>query len=225
MKTKFILTIFSTLGFTLLQAQGQQPYLCLSTPPGVVLTPSWQYEPGIIFVKCPDEVAVGIGTVTPRSRLDVIGTTQTSKLAIGLDPTTMEGRFHLKASGLSSNNTSTLFLVENTQRKLMQLNNQGLLQVREVKVDLLAWPDYVFKPTYKLMPLEEVEAFIRTEGHLPHVPTAGEIEENGLEVGRMNKILMEKVEELTLYLIEQQKLLQEQQHRIDELEANIQKGQ
>jgi hypothetical protein len=197
---------------------------CLAMPVGMVQTPYWQNVPGKIYVKCPNELAVGIGTTNPRSKLDVIGTTQTSKLSIGADPATMVGRFHMKVTS-SPTNASTLFLIENTQRKLMQLNNQGLLQVREVKVDLLSWPDYVFKSTYRLMPLNEVETYIRVEGHLPNVPAACEIEENGLEIGQMNKILMEKVEELTLYLIEQQKLLEGQQQRIKELEVNMQKGQ
>lgn len=228
MKTKFI-PAFILAVCCHLSSYAQFPELdpelqCLAMPVGVVQTPYWQNEPGKIYAKCPNELVVGIGTINPRSKLDVIGTTQTTKLAIGADPATMIGRFHMKASS-APNNSSTLFLIENTQRKLMQLNNQGLLQVREVKVDLQNWPDYVFKPTYRLMPLHEVEAYIQTEGHLPNVPTACEIEDNGLEIGQMNKILMEKVEELTLYLIEQQKLLQQQQLKIKELEVNIQKGQ
>lgn len=85
--------------------------------------------------------------------------------------------------------------------KLLQLDNNGVLSAREVKVDLNAWPDYVFKKDYELKPIYEVKSFINQHGHLPNVPTAQEIESNGVNLGDMAKITMEKVEELTLYLI------------------------
>jgi hypothetical protein len=72
------------------------------------------------------------------------------------------------------------------------------------------WPDYVFESDYRLLPLEQVEQHIEKEGHLPNVPSAKEIEEKGgFSVEHMNKKLLEKVEELTLYLIEQNKQLKE----------------
>jgi hypothetical protein len=77
------------------------------------------------------------------------------------------------------------------------------------------WPDYVFKSTYKLLPLLEVESFIIENKHLPNVPSAIEVKENGISLGEMNAILLQKIEELTLYIIEQDK-------RISELEK---KGQ
>ncbi|MCB0778026.1 MAG: hypothetical protein KDB87_14355, partial [Flavobacteriales bacterium] len=73
------------------------------------------------------------------------------------------------------------------------------------------------EPDYDLMTLEEVEAYIKKNGHLPNVPSAREVEENGLGLGEMNKILLEKVEELTLHLIEQQKRLDEQAAMIQDL--------
>ena len=102
-----------------------------------------------------------------------------------------------------------LFIIENEDRKLFQVWNHGLVQAREVKIDVSSWPDYVFEPTYKLMPLKEVESYISENGHLPNVPDACKLEEDGLPLGEMNQILMEKVEELTLYLIQQQKEIEE----------------
>jgi len=64
------------------------------------------------------------------------------------------------------------------------------------------WPDYVFTEDYELMPLTELEEEIETLGHLPGVPSASEVEENGHALGKMDAILLEKVEELTLHLIE-----------------------
>lgn len=67
--------------------------------------------------------------------------------------------------------------------------------------------DYVFEPDYKLMPLAEVEAFTKTNKHLPEVPSAAEIEKSGLDLAKMNLLLLKKVEELTLHTIELEKRL------------------
>ena len=64
------------------------------------------------------------------------------------------------------------------------------------------WPDYVFSKTYKLKPLKEVEKFIRRNHHLPNIPSAKEIDQKGIQLGDMQKRMMGKIEELTLYLIE-----------------------
>ena len=67
------------------------------------------------------------------------------------------------------------------------------------------WPDYVFKSDYELPPLSKIALFIKENGHLPEIPSAQEVADNGIDVGSMNEKLLKKVEELTLYLIEQQK--------------------
>jgi len=76
-----------------------------------------------------------------------------------------------------------------------------------VKLQSSGWPDYVFAADYQLASLKEVEKFIQQNKHLPNIPTASEIEKNGLEVGDMQKRMMEKIEELTLYIIDLQKQL------------------
>ena len=76
----------------------------------------------------------------------------------------------------------------------------------KVKVKLYAnWPDYVFHKTYTLMPLYEVEKFIQANNHLPEVPTASEVEKEGLDIGDNQAVLLKKIEEMTLYIIEQDK--------------------
>ena len=70
------------------------------------------------------------------------------------------------------------------------------------------WADYVFAKDYKLMPLEEVEKFTKENKHLPNVPSAEDMTVNGLDVAQMDAKLLEKVEELTLYLIEQNKQIE-----------------
>ena len=89
------------------------------------------------------------------------------------------------------------------------LRNNGQLQAKEVKVTLSDWPDYVFGEDYKLMSLGETEQYIKENGHLPGVPSAQTVEEEGLSLGEMNARLMQKVEELTLHVIELQKQIDE----------------
>lgn len=182
--------------------------------------PVWSNKPDVLFTGLkPCEGKVGIGTDAPYTRLDVRGNARfTHGIGIGLT-TEPQASIHINnpdVAGLGKKNM--LLLIENTQQKLLQLDNNGLLRAREIKVDLNSWPDYVFKKEYRLMPLKEVEAFISSNGHLPNVPKAEAIEADGVNLGEMNKVLMEKVEELTLYLIEQQKLIEAQQQRIEALE-------
>lgn len=140
-----------------------------------------------------------------------MGKAYVSHLAIGADPEQQTARFHLKANNLAETDASAIFIVENNQRKLLQINNQGLVQAREIKVDLASWPDYVFEESYKLKPLSEIKIFIKENKHLPNVPSAQEIDENGLKLGEGNKILLEKIEEMTLYLIEMEEQLKKQE--------------
>ena len=66
------------------------------------------------------------------------------------------------------------------------------------------WPDYVFREDYVLMPLKNLRSFISENGHLPKVPSADNIEASGMDVGEMQKLMMEKIEELTLYILQLQ---------------------
>jgi hypothetical protein len=88
-----------------------------------------------------------------------------------------------------------------------------------------AWPDYVFKKDYQLLPLQEVKAYIDQNQHLPEVPSEQQIAKEGLNLGEMNKLLMKKVEELTLYLIEEHKKNKEQSDANEFLEVNLKKQQ
>ena len=81
----------------------------------------------------------------------------------------------------------------------------GNIHAKEVKVDLIGWPDYVFQKGYDLPTLEEVEKYITEKGHLINIPSATEVEKNGVQLGEMNKLLLQKIEELTLYIIELKK--------------------
>ena len=84
------------------------------------------------------------------------------------------------------------------------LNVQGNLESKKVKITATpgSFPDYVFKPDYKLRTLSELDAFIKKNGHLPSIPKASEVEANGQDLGLIQQKLLEKIEELTLYVIE-----------------------
>ncbi|MCR9171932.1 MAG: hypothetical protein NXI10_05540 [bacterium] len=210
--------------------------------------PYWVSQPNRLYTACPD-VFVGIGTETPRVKLDNLGTTYSRDLALSTNPLTMGGT-RLKIEGydlqdntnlVSISNTSNDILnltnqgtlnlsgnmvlnsdqpsplvISNSSGKILQLNNDGLLRARSVKLDVDVWPDYVFEDNYELLSLEEIKAFIEQNGHLPDVPSAKVVEEEGIDVGEMNKILLQKLEELTLLVIEQDE-------KIKKLEETISK--
>jgi Asp-tRNA(Asn)/Glu-tRNA(Gln) amidotransferase B subunit len=81
---------------------------------------------------------------------------------------------------------------------------KGKILAEEVRVQLSGdWPDYVFTQNYDLMPIDELETFINKNNHLPEIPSSAKVtEEGGIDVGEMNALLLKKIEELSLYVIE-----------------------
>lgn len=95
-----------------------------------------------------------------------------------------------------------------TNNPTHKLTVNGKIKATEIIVrrdNTEEWPDYVFSPDYTLTSLTDLEEYVTTNKHLPGIPTAQEIKDNGVELGEMNAMLLEKVEQLTLYIIEQQK--------------------
>ncbi len=100
---------------------------------------------------------------------------------------------------------------------------KGKIRAEEIKVET-GWADYVFKEDYDLPTLEEVEKHIQEKGHLINIPSSKEVEENGIQLGEMNKLLLEKIEELTLYTIKQQQETQLLKERLKVLEVMVAKN-
>ncbi|MCO5269900.1 MAG: hypothetical protein M9897_13510 [Brumimicrobium sp.] len=175
---------------------------------------------------CP--TSVGIGTNLPMTLLDVRGNGRfTGGLRIGNNYEGYNAAFYIENKSTAGHTYfDYLMLVKNASgQRVLQLEENGLLRTREVKVDVEAWPDYVFHDHYNLMPLNEVKDFINQHGHLPNVPSAKEIEENGVNLGESAKISLEKIEELTLYLFELNERLNEQEKSLIEKETVIEQQQ
>ncbi len=86
-----------------------------------------------------------------------------------------------------------------------RLTVQGAIYTNKVNIDTQTWCDYVFEKDYNLMSLSDVDQYLKTEKHLPGIPSAKEVEANGIDVGEMQKMQMEKIENLYLYNIELKK--------------------
>jgi len=109
--------------------------------------------------------------------------------------------------------------VGNPQNKL---DVNGTIRAKEVIVES-GWADFVFEPGYRLRDLSEVEIHIQAHGRLPDVPSAEEIQDKGLSLGESQTLLMQKIEELTLYAIEKDRRVDELESKNESLEARLEK--
>lgn len=122
---------------------------------------------------------------------------------------------------IGGNSTATNTRIQNTADLAVsalqyQLYVEKGIRSEKVKVDARGnWPDFVFEENYNLPSLTAVESYINQNKHLPNVPSAAEVEQNGVDLGEMDKILLQKVEELTLYIIQQQKQIEALQRELE----------
>jgi hypothetical protein len=141
--------------------------------------------------------------------------TTTGNVGIGTNSPT--GLFHINNSSTS---LSPLVITGvptfgTGDTRLFEVKPDGSVYSREIFVQVTDFPDYVFKKGYKLMPLDEVEKYYKANQHLPEVPSEKEIVENGLNIGDMNKVLLKKIEELTLYTVDLEKKLKALEEKIN----------
>lgn len=113
----------------------------------------------------------------------------------------------------------TILNASNTEEFLITGN--GKVKCREVTVTMDNWSDYVFSPEYSLPKLTVVENYIKTYGHLSEAPSEKEVKEKGVNIGNMNSLLLKKIEELTLYTIDQEHKIEAQDAKIKLLEEKI----
>jgi hypothetical protein len=189
----------------------------------IMLSPAIPFTQGIAQTNTfPSSGNVGIGTVSPAVPLSFGNNLSNTKLALwesseiryGFGIQGFQFRLHLgsqdaRFSFLSdATGTTELMTILGTGNVgIGTISPQAKLAVngdifsKKVKVTQTGWPDYVFHTTYRLRSLFEVEQYIQLFHHLPEVPSAVEIEKNGVDLGDNQAVLLKKIEELTLYVI------------------------
>ncbi|MCE2896092.1 MAG: hypothetical protein LW721_16800 [Flammeovirgaceae bacterium] len=180
---------------------------------------------------------IGIGTASPSKTLEVSGDASANSLYLrnAWNSTRITGNgeyLEYRSSwyhtfyGLTNSNPA-MFIdgragnvgIGTINPGSFKLAVEGKIWAKEVQVALTnPGPDYVFEPTYDLKPLAEIETYIKENKHLPEVPSAKEMEKNGVQLGEMNMLLLKKVEELTLHLIELKKQNEELKNRVEKIE-------
>jgi hypothetical protein len=146
--------------------------------PGGSIGGNWQM---FISASAHNAGFVGLGTPYPKSRLNIAAKADEIVLAV----------------------TRT-----ETNEDMFRVLGNGHVWANKLFVQTAPFPDYVFKPNYELMPLENLQDYIIKNHRLPHMPSAEDVAKDGIDVGELNRILVEKVEELTLYIIEQNRRIQ-----------------
>ena len=141
---------------------------------------------------------------------DLTGTPQFSRR--GIEIGTGGGDIYLTAyanepSLMIDGTTNNVGIGTNSPSHKLSVN--GSIRAKEIKVNIANWPDYVFADNYSLPSLEEVESFIKKNKHLPGISKATTLESEGMDVSKMQTLMMEKIEELTLYLIEANKKIED----------------
>ncbi len=192
---------------------------------------------------------LGIGTLTPGAKLQIIGGTDASLTTNGYAQFGPSSSWNLVLDDneiLARNNGAgnDLLFQQDAGNILMCGLEQGQVGVgvqlasnlpagyifavdgkiiaEEMRIqNSNNWPDYVFENKYALMPLEELKASIRDNKHLPNIPSAAEIENDGLMIGDMQKKMMEKIEELTLYILNLHDANQQLQEEVDRLKIEV----
>ncbi|UOY06585.1 hypothetical protein L0P88_22010 [Muricauda sp. SCSIO 64092] len=189
---------------------------------------------------------VGIGTTTPNAGLEIFRG-DTNNLALLLKSSGAGWGSGLQLHNTASNNGFGIYsgsdgkwhfshegygdrMVVDSNGNIgigttspdMKLTVNGNIHAKEVKIDLnVPAPDYVFKSNYKLRSIEEVESFIKEHSHLPEIPSAKEFAKNGVMQAEMDMNLLKKIEELTLYTIEQEKKLKTQKEKFEQQQKEI----
>jgi hypothetical protein len=196
------------------------------------------------------EASVGLGTTTPRGVLDVRGTTflgtsgnfifhAGNELNYMYESEQNEGWWiNYRGTGnkdqfrdfhIGNGKGNSVLMVDGsissvgigTSNPDSKLDVRGKIKATEIEITAPQTADFVFEEDYQLKPLSEVEQFVKENKHLPEIPSAKKMEKDGVNLAEMNKLLLQKVEELTLYLIEKDKRVSQLEKEILEIKKKI----
>ncbi|MFL9483215.1 hypothetical protein ACI6Q2_10605 [Chitinophagaceae bacterium LWZ2-11] len=161
----------------------------------------YRFKGGIVFV--PDGTSYGNGSL---------------RFLVNNAPG--EGSASLADAQMCISSSGNVGIGIGTSSPTEKLSVNGNIRSKKITVTQQNWPDYVFDSSYTLQPLSHIEQFIKDNKHLPDVPSAKEVADKGLDLGDNQAMLLKKIEELTLYMIEMKKENEEMKKEIKELKKN-----
>jgi hypothetical protein len=165
----------------------------------------------------------GVYNKPPVVAINTLGQMQIAKsIAIGgnLVPNTVlsvDGRTYISENGGSEKGFGAGFASNDNYKDYLLWVEEGIVSADFAIAEVSDWPDYVFKESYKLSSIEEIEQHILEEGHLPNFPSAEEVETMGYSLDDMTKRLLKTVEEMTLHTIQQEKKIDTQNSMMQQL--------
>lgn len=204
--------VINTVDFNA-EAQGGTTAIDLYLYPGKETYSGSQGNTIIAFDGSTQRGNVGIGTSTPTAQLHTTGSVRFAGLT---QDSTQTQVLVSDANGNLYYRSASSLAADEPIRSSLAVN--GAIRSKKIIISPNEWADYVFDSTYRLPKLADVESYIRREHHLPGVPTAATVQKDSLDVGESQAVLLKKIEELTLYTIEQKKEMDAMKARMEKLE-------
>ena len=192
---------------------------CIQNADGTYPNPTWSNKPGVLYAgaPCPPGTKIGVGTKNPVAKVDIRGKVVFSDQQI--TPNINYNTFFQ----ITTAKEKALVVKNDNNEDVFRVLSNGTVWATEINVDQKSdFPDYVFDDNYPLMPLKDLEAFIKAKHHLPNIPTAAEVKNEGQNIADLQLKQMEKIEELTLYMIQINKRLEDLEKENAVLKSKIQ---
>ena len=164
------------------------------------------------------------GHVTLNGQVGVNTTNTTQQYALAVNGGLVTTIGPVALSGPVTLNGPVGVNTANTTQQYALAVDGGLITTKARIQEVEDWPDRVFAPDYALVPLEELRAYVTLNRHLPGVPSEEEVTEHGIDVGGMQAVLLEKIEELTLYILRQQREMDTLKRELEELRGTVRFG-